>query len=247
MLSRLIVFHPMSLGLPDKAASGVANVQVLLAAGAILLKPALDSFLISDFPDSQASATTLSGRIGDVTYSKGLTLLEPAVKGYQHHDIVAPFQVLRTTQPILSSMPLLQPYSMTAASGVMFGITACFLSLVAAGTFLVRSHAGSEPGHGHGESGGRSSSSLSEILAYNREQRQAQNGRTARRNRRRREFYILFVPAILADKIHFDVFAASDPMPPNNNQNNIPTEDIKPPAHSKSHFTNHLLTDCSLH
>ena len=54
----------------------------------------------------------------------------------------------------------------------------------------------------------------------------------------------------MADKIHFDVFAAPDPIPPNNNQNNIPTEDIKPHAPSKSLLTNHLsifVTDCSLH
>lgn len=184
MLSHPIVSHLMSLGLPDKA--GVA-ASALLAAGAVLLKPALDSFLISGFPDF--SATTLGGRIGDVTYSKALTILEPAVQGYQHDDIVAPF--LRTTnlKPILSSMPLLQPSSMTAVSGVMFGMTA--LSIAAAGAFLVRSHAGSEPG----EPGGRSSSSLSEVLAYNREQRQVQNGRTAvrRGSRRGREFFNLFV------------------------------------------------------
>ena len=231
----------MSLGLPDKA--GVA-ANILLAAGAVLLKPALDSLLISDFPDS--SIITFGGRVGDVAYAKGLTLLEPAVKGYQHHDIVVPF--LRTTKPILSSMPLFQPSSMTAASGVMFGMTAC-LSLLTTGTFLVRSHAGSEPG----EPGGPSSNSLSETLAYNREQRQPQNGRAAvrRRGRRGREFSILYVPAILADKIHFDVFAAPDPMPPNNNQNNnIRNEDIKPPAPSKSLLTNHLsifVTDCFLH
>ena len=76
----------MSPGLPVKA--GVA-ANVLLAAGAVLLKPALDSLLI---PDS--SVTTLSGRI-DVSYSSGLALLEPALKWNQHHDIVAPF--LRTT------------------------------------------------------------------------------------------------------------------------------------------------------
>ena len=231
MLSHPIVSHSMSLGLPDKAGPAA---NVLLAAGAVLLKPALDSLLISGFPDS--SVTTLGGRIGDVTYSKGLVLLEPAVKGYQHHDIVQP--LLGTAKPILSSMPPLQPSSMTAASGVTFGMTACFLSLVAAATFLVRSHAGSEPG----EPGGRSSSSLSETLAYNRQQRQAQNGRTAarRRGRREREFFIIFVHAILADKIHFDMFAALDPMPPNNNQNNTPTEDLKPPAPSKSLLTKHL-------
>lgn len=39
---------------------------------------------------------------------------------------------------------------------------------------------------------------------------------------------------MLADEIHFDVFAAPDPIPPNNNQNSRPTEDIKPPAPSKS-------------
>ena len=186
----------MSLGLPDKVhLPGVAAANVALAAGTVLFKPALDSLLISGFPDS--SVITFAGRIGDVTYSKGLTLLEPSVKGYQHHDIVVPF--LRTTKPILSSMPLLQPSSMIAASGVMFGMTACFLSLVAAGTILVRSHAGSEPGG----PGGPSSSSLSETLAHNHEQRQAQNGRAAtrRRGRRGREFSILFVPAILADKI----------------------------------------------
>ena len=184
----------MCLELPDKAG---AAANILLAAGAVLLKPALDSLLISlsGFPDS--SFTTLGARIGDVTYSKGLILLEPAVKGYQHHDVVAP--ILKTTKPILSSMPPLQPSVMTAASGVMLGMAACFLSLVAAGAFLVRSHAGSETG----EPGGRSPSSLSEILAYNREQRQAQNGRTAarRRSRRGREFSISFVPAILADKL----------------------------------------------
>jgi hypothetical protein len=226
------------MSLADKVHLPGVAANILLAAGAVLLKPALDSLLISGFPDT--SVTTLGGRIGDVTYSKGLSLLEPTVKD----DIVAPF--LRTTKPILSSMPLLQPSSMTAASGVMFGITACFLFLVAAGTFLVRSHAGYEPA-----SGRPSSSSLSETLAYNREQRQAQNGRAAsrRRGRHGREFSILFVSAILADKIHFDVFAAPDPMPPNNNQNNIPTEDIKPPKPSKS-LTNHLsifVTDCSLH
>lgn len=171
----------MSLGLPVKA--GAAS-NVLLAAGVVLLKPALDSLLI---PDS--SVTTLSGRIG---YSKGLTLLEPAFKVNQHHDIVAPF--LRTTKPILSSMPLLLPSSITAAtgSGVVFGMATCFLSLAAAGSFLVRSHAGSESG----EPGGCFPSSLSETLAYNREQRQAQNGRTAARRRSRggRKFSIFICP-----------------------------------------------------
>lgn len=224
MLLHPIVSHLMSLGLPDKAG---AAANVLLAAGAVLLKPALDSLLISGFP----SLTTLGGRVGDVSYSKGLTLLGPVVKWYQHHDTVVPF--LRTTKPILSSMPLLQPSSMTAAaSGVMYGTTACFLSLVAAVTFLVRSQAGSEPG----EPGGRSSSSSSETGVYNRDERQAQNGRTAARRSGRREresSSILLVPAILADKIHSDVFAAPEPMPPNDNQNNTPTEDVKPPAHSK--------------
>jgi hypothetical protein len=184
----------MSFALPDK----VHLPNVILAAGTVLLKPALDSFLISGFPDS--SVTTLCGRI--VTYSKGLTLLEPmpvaAVKGY---DIM--MVSTTSTKPILPSIPLLQPSSrtMTAASGVMFGMTACFLFLVAAGAFLVRSHAGSEPA-----SGGPSSRSLSETLAYNREQRQAQNGRAAARRRGRRgrgsEFSMLFVSA---DKIHFDI------------------------------------------
>ena len=172
----------MSPGLPVKA--GVA-ANVLLAAGAVLLKPALDSLLI---PDS--SVTTLSGRI-DVSHSSGLALLEPALKWNQHHDIVAPF--LRTTKPILSSMPLLLPSSITAAtgSGVMFGMAATFLSLAAAGGFLVRSHSGHEPG----EPGGRFPSSLSETLAHNRDQRQAQNRRMAAASRRRsrgaREFLIL--------------------------------------------------------
>lgn len=232
----------MNLGLPDKVHLPSVAANVVLAAGAVLLKPTLDSLLISGFPDS--SVITFGGRIGDITYSKGLSLLEPTV-GYQHYDIVAP--VLKTTKPVLSSMPFLQPSSMTAAGGVMFGMTAC-LSLVAAGTFLVRSHAGSEPD----EPGGPSSSSLSETLPYNHQQRQARNGRAAARRRggRGREFSILLVPAILADKIHFDIFAAPDPMLPNNNQNNIPTEDIKPPAPSKSLLTNHLsifVTDCSLH
>ena len=238
MLLHPISSHPMSLGLPDKAG---AAANVLLAAGAVLLKPALDSLLIPGFSDS--SVHTFSGRIGDVS-SEGLSLL--AVKGNQHRDILTPS--LRTSKSILSSTtPLLQPLSITAASGVMFGMAACFLSLVAAGTFLLRSHAGSER-----EPGGRFSSSLSETLAYNREQRQAQNGRTAtrRRSTRRREFSILFVFAILADKIHFNVFPAPDPTPPNNNQNNRPTEDIKPPAPSMSLFTNQspiFVTDCSLH
>jgi hypothetical protein len=234
MLSHPIAYS-MSLALPDK----VHLPNVILAAGTVLLKPALDSLLISGFPDS---SVTLGGRI--VTYSKGLTLLEPmpvaAVKGY---DIMVP---TTSTKPILPSIPLLQFSSMTAASGVtvMFGMTACFLFLVAAGTFLVRSHAGSEP------ASGPSSRSLSETLAYNREQRQAQNGRAAARRRggrgRASEFSILFVSA---DKIHFDVFAAPDPIPPNNNQNDIPTEDIKPPEPSKSLLTNHFsifVTDCFL-
>lgn len=232
MLSHPIASHSMGFALPDK----VHFPNVILAAGTVLLKPALDSLLVPGFPDS--SVTTLGGRI--VTYSKGLTLLEPmpvaAVKGY---EIMAP-----TTKPILPSIPLLRPSSKTAVSGVMFGMGACFLFLVAAGTFLVWSHAGSEPA-----SGGPSSRSLSETLAYNREQRQAQNGRAAARRRgvrgRASEFSILFV---YADRIHFDVFAAPDPIPPNNNQNDIPTaEDIKP---SKSLLTNHFsifVTDCSLH
>ena len=186
MLSHPIVSHSMSLGLPDKIHLPGVAANVLLAAGAIL-KPALDSLLISGFRDS--SVTTFGGRIGDATYAKGLTLLEPTgtVKGYQHHDIVGsvvPF--LRTTN---SSMPLSQP-----STGVMFGMTACFLSL-AAGTFLVRSHANSEPG---GSSSTPLVGSLFQTLAYNREQRQAQNGRVAarRRGRREREFSILFIPVI---------------------------------------------------
>ena len=178
MLSHPIVSHSMSLGLPDKVHLPGVAANVLLAAGAVLLKPALDFLLISGFPDS--SVTTLGG---DIAYSKGLTLvLEPTVKGYQHHDVVVPF--LKTTKSILSSMPL-QP-----SAGVMFGMTACFLSLAAAGTFLVRSHTGSEPG---GPSSTPLMSSLPETLAYNREQRQSQNGRatTHRRGRRWREFSIL--------------------------------------------------------
>ena len=236
MLSHPIVSHSMSLGLPDKVHLPGVAANALLATGAVLLKPALDFLLISGFPDS--SVATLGG---DVAYSKGLTLvLEPTVKGYQHHDVVVPF--LRTTKPILSSMPL-QP-----SAGVMFGMTACFLSLAAAGTFLVRSHTGSESG---GPSSTPMMSSLPETSAYNRGQRQAQNGRAAahRRGRRWRELSILLAPAMLADKIHFDVFPAPDPVPPNNNQNNIPVG-IKPHAPSKSLLTNRLsifVTDYSLH
>ena len=188
MLSHPILSDSMSLGLLDKVHLPGVAANVLLAAGAVFLKPALDFLLISGLSDS--SVATFGGCIGKVTSSKGITLLEPTVKGYQHHDIVAP--LLRTSKPIFSSMPLLQP-----SAGVMFGMTACSLSLVAAGTFLVRSHAGSDPR-------GPSSTplgSLSETLACSSEQPQAQNGReeARRRGRREGEFPILFVPAILVD------------------------------------------------
>jgi hypothetical protein len=163
-----------SMSLDKVQLPGVAG-NVLLAAGAVLLNPALDSLLISGFPDSLV--TTLGGRISDLTYSKRLASLEPTAKGY---DIVTPF--VETTKSIPSSM---QPSSMS--TGVMFGVAACFLSLVAAGTFLVRTHADSQSGRHSSPAHLRS---LSETLAYNREQRQAQDGRAVPRRRggRGREF-----------------------------------------------------------
>ena len=178
MLSHKIV-SSMSLALLDTVQLPDA-ANVLLAAGAVLFKPILDSRLMS-----AASVPTLSARISDLTYSKRLLVLNPAAKG---PDIVTPF--IGSTKLILSSMPPLQPPSMS--TGVMFGMAACILSLVAAGTFLVRTHVGSQSG---GPSSPPPLRSLSETLAHNREQRQAQNGRgVPRRSGRRREYLISFIP-----------------------------------------------------
>jgi len=171
----------MSLALLDTVQlSGVA-ANVLLASGAVFLKPALDSLLMYEYSESP-----VGGRIGGLTTTKGLVLLEPAAKRYQNHDIVTPF--VRTTKLVPSSMPLLQLPPTTAS--VMFGMAACFLSLVAAGIYLVRTHADPQSG---GPSSPPPSRSLSETLAYNREQRQARGGRDVprRRSGRGRESPIL--------------------------------------------------------
>ena len=205
---------PCSISLAKVQLPGVA-ANVLLAAGAV----ALDSFLIS-----RSSQSTLGGRVGDLTYSKVPVLSEPTAKGYD--------AFVRTTKPIPSSIPS----SMTA--GVMFGLAACFLSLVTAGAFLIRTHAGSQ-------SGATSSSpplgSSPETLVYNREQHQSRDGRAVpRRSGRRREFLSSYLCLrYLADKIHYGVFVAPNPIPPNNN-NNIPTEDVKPPVPSKLLLTKHF-------
>lgn len=172
MSSHIIKSRSISLVLLDTVQfSGIA-ANVLLAAGAgLFTKPALDSLLMSGSPISPV--TVLSERIGE------LTLLDPAAKRYSHHNIVTPF--VTTTKLVPSFVPLLQP-SMTA--GVMFGIAACLLSLVAAGTLLVRTHAGSQCGT---PSSPPPSRSLSETLAYNREQRQGQNGRNIRLRRSGRQ------------------------------------------------------------
>lgn len=165
----------------DKGQLSGVTANILLAAGAVLLKPALDSLLIFGFPDD-----TLGEPIGELIYSKRLALLESTAKG---HDILTPFA--RTTKPIPSSMPLLQPSSTTA--GIMFGLAACFLSLMAAGTFLVWTAAGSQS---YSSSPPPPSRSLSETLAYNREQRQARDKRAIPRRRggRGREFSCVISP-----------------------------------------------------
>lgn len=165
----------------DKGQLPGVTANVLLAASAVLLKSALDSLLIFGFPD-----TTLGEPIGDLVYSKGLALLEPTVRGY---DIVTPF--VRTTKPIPSSVPLLQPSSTTA--GIIFGLATCFLSLMAAGTFLVWTAAGSQS---YSPSSPSPLRSLSETLAYNREQRRAQDRRAIPRRRggRGREFSCVISP-----------------------------------------------------
>ena len=118
------------------------------------LKPALDYFLMHS-----------GSPVATVIYPKG-----------SHH--ATPFvRTIKLNTP--SSMPPLQP-----SCGLIFGMSVCFLSLVVAGSFLVRTHAGS---HSPGPSSPPPLRS-SQTLTHNPEQRQAQVRREApRRSGRGRE------------------------------------------------------------
>lgn len=123
----------------------------------------------------------LSGVATNVLLSAGVLkpvldyLLIPSHAPVIYSKDVTPF--VRTTKP--STMPPLQP-----SCGLIFGITVCFLSLVISGSFLIRTHAGSQSPRPSSSPPLRSS----QTLACNPEQRQGQDTRGApRRSGRGRE------------------------------------------------------------